>query len=83
MNILQNLWQTISSYIFHSEKKIGTTSKYIDLAPTSNADKEGHYFEALSYATDNPDVFNIALTGPYGSGKSSVIKSFLTKYTRP
>ncbi|NEW91434.1 ATP-binding protein [Rhodopseudomonas sp. BR0M22] len=31
----------------------------------------------------NPRVSNIALTGPYGSGKSSIIKSFLKKYRRP
>jgi hypothetical protein len=58
-------------------------SKFIDLAPTDEADKEGVYAEALSYATNNERVFNIALTGPYGSGKSSIIKSFLKRYPRP
>jgi len=55
-------------------------SKFIDLAPTDNADKAGVYSDALLYATSNPRVSNIALTGPYGSGKSSIIKSFLKKY---
>ncbi len=58
-------------------------SKFIDLAPTEEADKEGVYAEALSFATNNERVFNIALTGPYGSGKSSIIKSFLKRYPRP
>lgn len=58
-------------------------SKFIDLAPTDEADKEGVYAEALNYATNNKRVFNIALTGPYGSGKSSIIKSFLKRYQRP
>ena len=58
-------------------------SKFIDLAPTDGADKEGVYAEALNYATNNEKVFNIALTGPYGSGKSSIIKSFLRRYPRP
>ena len=58
-------------------------SKFIDLAPTDEADKEGVYAEALKYATSNERVFNIALTGPYGSGKSSIIKSFLKRYPRP
>jgi hypothetical protein len=58
-------------------------SKFIDLAPTDEADKEGVYAEALNYATNNERVFNIALTGPYGSGKSSIIKSFLKQYQRP
>src|SRR5215217_2205674 len=57
--------------------------KFIDLAPTDEADKEGVYAEALNYATSNERVFNIALTGPYGSGKSSIIKSFLKRYQRP
>lgn len=57
--------------------------KFIDLAPTDEADKEGVYAEALNYATNNERVFNIALTGPYGSGKSSIIKSFLKRYPRP
>lgn len=55
-------------------------AKFVDLAPTSKADEEGIYSEALEFATTNPDVSNIALTGPYGSGKSSVIKSFLRHY---
>ncbi|RYG88209.1 MAG: ATP-binding protein [Alphaproteobacteria bacterium] len=58
-------------------------SKFIDLAPTDEADKEGVYAEALNFATNNERVFNIALTGPYGSGKSSIIKSFLKLYPRP
>lgn len=62
---------------------VDTPSKFIDLAPTEKADEAGVYSEALLYATGNPRVSNIALTGPYGSGKSSIIKSFLKKYRRP
>ena len=58
-------------------------SKFVDLAPTDKADKAGVYSEAILYATNNPKVRNIALTGPYGSGKSSIIQSFLKKYQRP
>ncbi|MFN7106771.1 MAG: hypothetical protein ACK4MY_00985 [Brevundimonas sp.] len=61
----------------------GPKPKFIDLAPTDEADKEGVYADALKYATDNERVFNIALTGPYGSGKSSIIKAFLKRYQRP
>jgi hypothetical protein len=57
-------------------------SKFIDLAPTDEADQDGVYAEALNYAMNNERVFNIALTGPYGSGKSSIIKSFLKRYPR-
>ncbi len=57
-------------------------SKFVDLAPTEEADQNGVYAEALNYAMANQRVFNIALTGPYGSGKSSIIKSFLKRYPR-
>lgn len=58
-------------------------SRFVDLAPTDKADPSGIYSDALTEATDNPRVLNIALTGPYGSGKSSIIQSFLKKYQRP
>ena len=57
--------------------------KFVDLAPTDQADPAGVYSAALASATSNPRVMNIALTGPYGSGKSSIIKSFLRGYKRP
>ncbi|WP_439637587.1 YobI family P-loop NTPase [Oceanicaulis sp.] len=58
------------------------SAKFVDLAPTDEADKEGVYSAALKFATDSPNVSNIALTGPYGSGKSSIIRSFLKSYPR-
>lgn len=56
--------------------------RFVDLAPTDQADEGGVYSGALTEATNNPRVMNIALTGPYGSGKSSIIKSFLKSYDR-
>jgi len=61
----------------------GETTRFVDLAPTDKADASGVYSSALTEATCNPRVLNIALTGPYGSGKSSIIKSFLRSYKRP
>lgn len=58
-------------------------SRYLDLAPTDQADEHGIYSDALMVATNNRNVSNIALTGPYGSGKSSIIKTFRRKYGRP
>lgn len=69
-------------HFWMSPKEI-PVSRFVDLAPTSSADQTGIYHEALKFATNNDEVLNIALTGPYGSGKSSVIKSFLLKYPRP
>jgi hypothetical protein len=59
------------------------SSIYIDLAPTDNADPDGIYSRALTSATRSPNVYNIALTGPYGSGKSSIIRTFLKSYKKP
>ncbi|MEM6961291.1 MAG: ATP-binding protein [Myxococcota bacterium] len=60
----------------------GQPSDFVDLAPTDAADQGGVYSAALKFATDSPNVSNIALTGPYGSGKSSIIRSFLKSYPR-
>lgn len=37
------------------------------------------YLNLLEEAVETPEVKNIALTGSYGSGKSSIIKSFIQK----
>lgn len=69
--------------LIRSPDEAGVESRYVDLAPTDQADQAGVYSAALTKATNNPRVMNIALTGPYGSGKSSIIKSFLKGYERP
>lgn len=66
-----------------SSDALSSPSKYVDLAPIDDADKDDVYSEALRFATNNKRVLNIALTGPYGSGKSSIIQSFLRRYRRP
>lgn len=50
--------------------------QYVDLTPVDNADAGGIYSKALSYAFEEDRIKNIALTGPFGSGKSSIIKTF-------
>lgn len=52
-------------------------SIYTDLTPIDNIDGEQESIKALHWALNNYQVKNIALTGPYGSGKSSVINSYL------
>lgn len=56
-------------------KRTKTSYEYNHLAPIDDAEN-GEYTEALSQALRNPKVTNIALTGAYGSGKSSVLKTF-------
>lgn len=39
-------------------------------------EKAASYIEALNYAYSQPDIRNVAVTGPYGAGKSSVLKTW-------
>lgn len=55
-------------------------SVYRDLAPINSIKPEEESIRALRWAIKNPNVHNIALSGPYGSGKSSVIQSYLAYY---
>jgi len=56
----------------NNENSVG----YIALTPVDCADEKDNYFRALKFAIDNEQICNIAITGPYGSGKTSIIKSF-------
>ncbi|MGE4305644.1 MAG: hypothetical protein AB7E24_16640 [Novosphingobium sp.] len=72
----------IAANIGRQNQAVEAPSKFVDLAPTDQADKSGVYSDALEYALGRPKVSNIALTGPYGSGKSSIIQTFLKRYDR-
>lgn len=52
-----------------------------DLAPKNDANDLGCYEEALKYAFSKADIRNIALSGTYGSGKSTIIRSYEKKHT--
>jgi hypothetical protein len=49
---------------------------YEDLTPTNKGDDDRKYSVALEWALKNENIKNIALTGAYGSGKSSIIRTF-------
>lgn len=55
-----------------------STHKYHALTPVNDVDCDV-YLDALQEALQNKDIKNIAVTGPYGSGKSSVIRTFFAK----
>lgn len=57
-------------------------SEYRDLAPIDSIENGDEYIEALNWAFQNKKIKNIALTGPYGSGKSSIIETFLAEDDR-
>lgn len=64
-------------------KKHSTTSErkydYIPLTPKEDIENSDEYFHALDWALDHGKIKNVALAGPYGSGKSSIIDSFFSR----
>lgn len=57
--------------------------EYQSLTPIDDADEDSTYANAILWALENrntKNIRNIALTGSYGSGKSSIIKTFQKKY---
>lgn len=49
------------------------------LTPTDNMDLDV-YEEAINYVFENPDIKNIAISGAYSAGKSSVLASYKKKH---
>lgn len=60
------------------EEKVGKYDEipFQHLAPIDSV-KDKTVFEALDYALSQNNVHNIALTGNYGSGKSSILESYI------
>lgn len=50
------------------------------LTPTKNFNL-GNYEDALNFVFENNDIKNIAITGPYGAGKTSLIETYKDKYS--
>ncbi|WP_321297198.1 hypothetical protein [Marinifilum fragile] len=61
--------KTVQSNKYHFE----------DLAPIDNVNDKS-YCEALSWALANKKIKNIAITGLYGSGKSSILQTFFKNH---
>lgn len=50
------------------------------MSPIDDFKRHKEYIIRLKNAIDQPNVFNIALTGSYGAGKSSILKTFKAYY---
>jgi len=79
LSIIIQSCQTMIDSITKTKK----ASRFKSLAPTVQIDNPKIYHEALDWALSNrknEEIKNIAITGYYGSGKSSVIKNFISHY---
>jgi hypothetical protein len=57
-----------------------TKTEYTDLAPNDEIENGDEYLNALDWALNNDRIKNIALAGPYGAGKSSIIETYLKQH---
>lgn len=76
----------VIKYSTHYLRKVNGVNNYEnpdnleDFSPVILTGDEDKHSELIKYAVDNPNVLNLALTGPLGSGKSSILKTFENKY---
>lgn len=68
----------LSSEVEEKIAMIDLKNNFQKLTPEKGLDEKGlsGYKEALDYAFSEDDINNIALTGVYGSGKSSILESY-------
>lgn len=58
------------------EQKEEQQSFFFPLTPTKNAENIEAYRKAMDSALKQADIRNIAITGPYGAGKSSFLRTY-------
>ena len=64
----------------NNKENINIIDNFENLAPVSNGKNQEVYIELLKKGIyEDDDAKNIALTGSYGSGKSSILKRFLNE----
>ena len=50
---------------------------YRDLAPINDVSFDSEYIQVLDWALNNDRISNVAISAPFGAGKSSVIESYI------
>lgn len=87
LRIVLAFYRKIKTYCY-CDKRINENSPnnilYETLTPKIVTDARVQpYFDALNFAFNHNDVKNIAITGSYGAGKSTIIRSYLeSKYKK-
>uniref|UniRef100_UPI0040482390 YobI family P-loop NTPase n=5 Tax=Roseivirga sp. TaxID=1964215 RepID=UPI0040482390 len=83
LEVIDKIIEGLESIRFKYSNDNEESLPYSSLSPIDKGDENGHYSRALSWALKNrkkEDIKNIALTGSYGSGKSSILKTFQKNY---
>lgn len=62
------------------QNKFPNENKLKDFSPVILDENEDKYSDIMKFSVDNPNVKNVALTGSFGSGKSSIIRTFENKF---
>jgi len=84
---MRKLKETYNRIVTIIKDRIGSSNNsenkpnyYTPLSPTNEAEGCEVYLEALEWALENKQkIKNIAISGPYGSGKSSVLQTFIKR----
>jgi hypothetical protein len=79
LKFLRTLQTYLNKLLLKITEPILSIEDYQSLTPIDNADEDKTYSNAIEWALENrnkKNIKNIALTGSYGSGKSSILKTF-------
>lgn len=79
---MKSIIKKLSVGLFFKRQQDKPKTEYTDLAPIDEIENGDEYLNALDWALNNDRVRNIALAGPYGAGKSSIIETYLKKHPR-
>lgn len=71
----KRVWNKIKKF-FIKDKVEKQTRPLKSLRPAKNIDGHSAYVDDIARAVADDDIRNIALTGSYGSGKSSILRDF-------
>lgn len=81
-NMFKNIFNGIKiRKLFSKKEKELKEKNFIPLYPNYNSDNE-IYVNRLQEALEDEDILNIGVTGPYGSGKSSILKGLIDKISK-
>lgn len=79
LKFLKATQKYLNNLLLKINEPILSIEDYQSLTPIDNADEDKTYSNAIEWALENrntKNIKNIALTGSYGSGKSSILKTF-------